>query len=147
MSRRHHLAGLGFHRGVVEGAVGRQDLAAEEDVGGGIDVVGQRQRLVDRLDAVALGVARRCDVGLLAVDVDLAGIGPVGAGQDLDQGRLAGAVMAEQADDLAGMEIDRHVVDRLDAAEGDGDVAHLDERALAVAVAVMTLLPHLTRRR
>ena len=38
-----------------------QQLAAEEEVGGGVDIVGQRQRLVDRLDAVALGVARVVD--------------------------------------------------------------------------------------
>ena len=30
-----------------------RELAAEEHVAGGVDVVGQRQRLVDRLDAVA----------------------------------------------------------------------------------------------
>ena len=52
----------------------------------------------------------------------------VGAGQDLDQRRLAGAIVAEQADHLAGIEIDRGVVDRLDAAEGDRDVLHLDQR-------------------
>ena len=48
-----------------------QQLAAEEQVGGGVDIVGQRQRLVDRLDAIVLGVARIVDRGFLAVDEDL----------------------------------------------------------------------------
>ena len=61
-----------------------------------------------------------------------AGIALVGAGQDLDQRRLAGAVVAEQRHDLAGIEIDRGVVDGADAAEGDRDVVHLDQRRSGV---------------
>ena len=125
----HHLAGLGLHGRIVERAPGRQQFAPEEDVGGGIDIVGERERLVDRLDAIALGIARASDRDRLAIDPDLAGIGPVSAGQDLDQRRLAGAVVPEQPDDLAGMEIDADRIDGLDAAEGDRDVAHLDEGA------------------
>ena len=85
---------------------GVTSLAAEEEVLRGVQVVGERQRLVDRLDVVAPGVAGRADLGLLAVDQDLAGVGMVGAGEHLDQRRLAGAVVAEQADDLAGEEVD-----------------------------------------
>ena len=44
------------------------------------------------------------------------------------QRRLAGAVAADEADDLAGVEVDDDVVDGMDAAERDADVAHLDER-------------------
>ena len=65
---------------------------------------------------------------MLAVDKDLARIRLVGAGEDLDQRRFSCAVMAEQADHLAGTQIDGDAVHGLDAAEGDGDVAHLDER-------------------
>ena len=50
----HHLAGRRLHRRVVERARTRVvQLAPEEHVAGGVDVVGQRERLVDRLDAVA----------------------------------------------------------------------------------------------
>ncbi len=45
---------------------------------------------------------------------------------------IAGAVMAEQPDDLARHQVDAGAVDSLDAAEGDRDVAHLDQR-LALA--------------
>ena len=42
----------------------------------------------------------------LAVDEDLARVGRVGAGQRVDQRRLAGAVAADEADDLAGVQVD-----------------------------------------
>ena len=124
----HDLAGRGLHRGVVERPEARGQLAAEEQVGRRVHVVRQRERLVDRLDPQGLRVARVVDRDLLAVDEDLAGIGDVGTGQDPHQGRLAGAVAADQADDLAGVEVHVHPVHGMDAAERDADVAHLDER-------------------
>ena len=36
--------------------------------------------------------------------------------------------MADKRHDFAGMEIDRHPVDRVNAAEGERNVTHLDER-------------------
>ena len=54
----HHLARLGLHGDVVERPPARAELAAEKQIGGGVDIVGQRQRLIDRLDAIVLGVAR-----------------------------------------------------------------------------------------
>ena len=68
-------------------------------------------------------------VDLLAVDEDLARVRLVRAGEGLDQGGLAGPVAADEADDLARVEVDGDAVDRVHAAEGDADVAHLDERA------------------
>jgi hypothetical protein len=59
------------------------------------------------------------DRRLAAVDEDLAAVALVGAREHLHQRRLAGAVVAEHADHLAGVEVDRDVVDGLDAAEGD----------------------------
>ncbi len=50
----------------------------------------------------ALGIARVVDVDLLAFDEDVAMVALVGAGQDLDQRRLAGAVVAQQAHHFAG---------------------------------------------
>ena len=65
-----------------------------------------------------------------AVDEDLAGVGGVRARQRVHQRRLAGAVAADEADDLAGVEVDADAVDGVDAAEGHADVAQLDERRL-----------------
>jgi hypothetical protein len=81
----HHLARLGFHGRIVERAPPGHHFPAEEKVGGGVDIVGQGKRLVDRLDAILLGVARIGDRHRLAIDQDLAGIALVGAGEDLDQ--------------------------------------------------------------
>ena len=93
---REHLARLGVHAQVVERAPRRQQLAAEEQVGHRVQVVGQRQRLVDGLDAQRLRIGRRADVHLLAADQDLAAVDRVRARQHLHQRGLAGAVVAEQ---------------------------------------------------
>ena len=63
----------------------------------------------------------------------------VGAGQNLDQAGLACAIVAEQAHDLAGIKIDRGVVDRLEAAEGERDVLHLDEGGSGLSVHGLSL--------
>ena len=109
------------------GLFGGAQLAAEIEVGGGIDVIGDGERLVDRFDAILLGVARVVDIGEIAADQDVAVVALVGAGEDLDQGRLAGTVMAEQGHDFAREEVDGGVIDGVNAAEGDGNVAHFHE--------------------
>src|ERR671931_259288 len=48
--------------------------------------------------------------------------------QHIEAGRLAGAVRADQREELALGEREAHVVDRLHAAEGLAQVAHLEER-------------------
>ena len=50
----HDLAGLGLHARVVERAQAGRLLPAEEHVPGRVDVVGEREGLVDRLDVEAL---------------------------------------------------------------------------------------------
>ena len=52
--------------------------------------------LVDGGDAVAPGVLRAVKLDRLAADHDPSGVRTVDPGQDLDGGRLAGAVLAEQ---------------------------------------------------
>ena len=61
----------------------------------------EQQLLIDRRDAGALGVLGRAEARRAAVDQDLAAVGLIDAGHDLDQRRLAGAVLAEQRMDLA----------------------------------------------
>ena len=106
-----------------------QQLAPEEHVAGGVDVVGQRELLVDRLDPVLPG--RRAGCGSVTGSPLMRispGVGRVGARQRVHQRRLAGAVAADEGDDLTGVEVDADAVDGVDAAEGHADVAHLDER-------------------
>ena len=47
-----------------------------------------------------------------AGDLDLALVGVVEAGEDVHQGRLAGAVLAEERVDLARRDLERHAVVR-----------------------------------
>ncbi len=98
---------------------------------GRVDVVGQGERLVDGLDVVRLRIARVADRHGLAVDEDLAGVGRMGSRQHAHQRRLAGTVAADEADDLARVQVDGHLAHGVDATECDVDVAHLDERRCA----------------
>ena len=50
------------------------------------------------------------------------------AGEDLDQRRLAGAVVADQRDDLAGMDVEIDVGQRRDGAEILGDAAQAEDQ-------------------
>jgi len=57
-----------------------------------------------------------------AAEVDLAGVGPLVAGHDVEQGGLAGPVRPDQAGDRAFRHGQRAAVERLHAAEGLGDL-------------------------
>ena len=50
------------------------------------------------------------------------------AGYDLDQRRFAGAVLAEQGVNLAGIKRERDVIERLRGVETLGDAANFQER-------------------
>ena len=73
---------------------------------------GDRQRVGRRIDGAA-------------VEADLAGIGGVDAGEDLDQRRLAGAVLAEQRMHLAAPDVEVDVVERQRAGEALGQAADM----------------------
>ena len=70
---------------------------------------------------------------LLAVALDVEAVdGGVAAGrdeeaaEDADERRLAGAVRAEEAEDLAARDLQRDAVERADGAEVLGDVLNVD---------------------
>src|SRR5207244_408985 len=63
-----------------------------------------------------------------AVDPDRAAIGGERAREDLDQGGLAGAVVADQAVHLARVDLEVCPVERSYRAVGLDEVAHLDQR-------------------
>ena len=72
-------------------------LAPQEHVVVDAEVADQREVLVDRLDAVGARFARRGETHLFAFVDDRAGVGLMKSGEDLDQGGLARAVVANQA--------------------------------------------------
>ena len=80
------------------------------------------------LDPDGAALVRAAEVGPLAGNEDLAGIALIRPGQDLHERRLAGRVVADQPEDLAGIEHEIDVDQRLDRAERLGDLTHLDDR-------------------
>ena len=103
-------------------------LAAQEEIARHAHQRHQRQILVDRGDAAcrACPAASRSAIGL-AVDQNFALVGHVHAGQNLDQRRFAGAIVAKQAMDFAGPDVEGHVLERDDRAEILADRLELDE--------------------
>ncbi len=100
-------------------------LVADRQVLGDGQVPEQREVLIDHLHPEPDRVARRHAGDLGAVDQDGAAIDRVDPGNHLDQRRLARAVLAGEAVDLAGCDAERHAVQRLHAGEMLGDVAQL----------------------
>ena len=88
--------------------------------------------LVYHADAEVEGVLGRANDDLAPVDVDLALVGVVDAGEHIHERGLAAAVLAEQGQDLALVDVEPHPVVGLDRAEGLGDVAHLHSCYFAV---------------
>ena len=101
-----HLEGFGFHPVFVKRAHEpgqiRADFPAKEQVCNHVEVLAQGQILIDGRNAEIAGIVRRIDRDARAFEEELAFIHAVGAGHDLGQGRLAGAVVANQGDDLSG---------------------------------------------
>jgi hypothetical protein len=103
-------------------------LVGEKDVVGDGEAVDQIELLVDRRDAGlhrGLRVRERC--GLAQPD-DLATVGTVRARQDLDEGGLPGAVLAEQAVHLARGDLELDAVERAHARERLHDVSKSEDR-------------------
>ena len=106
----------------------RAALDAEHDVLQHRERLDQHEVLVHHADA---GRDRRVggvDGGLLAVDADRAGIGLVEAVEDRHQGRLAGAVLADDAVDRALGDGEVDVLVGVDRAEALVDADQLDRR-------------------
>src|SRR5206468_1700079 len=102
-------------------------LAAEEDVFGGAEVRDQVEFLVDDVDAEVHRPLGGIDHDGLAVENNLAAVRLLGAGQDLHERRLAGAVLADEGVDLAGTHLEADAVERDDTRVALADPAHLEE--------------------
>ena len=109
----------------VEQAQGAGGLHAEHDVLGDREHRNQHEVLVDHPDPGVDRVLRRVDRHRLAVDADLPVIRLHQPVQDVHQRGLAGPVLAEQAADLAGSDLEVDVVVGHEAAEALRDPAQL----------------------
>ena len=116
------------HAAPVDQLAAGADFRAEGDVLGDRQVGKEREVLKDDLDA-ARHRAARIEMGeAVPVDDEPAGGGALHPGENLDQGRLAAAVLAGQADDLARLDGEAHLAQRLDAGIRLGNAVELDER-------------------
>src|SRR5713226_774714 len=92
-------------------------LAAQEHVLRGGEIVGKREILVDDFDALGARLDGLMEMADLAVDENF----PVRwwkiPGNQLDQGGLAGTIVAHQPHDLAGLDRPADVVYRVDSAK------------------------------
>ena len=112
----------------LSGPIALMQLAAEEDVLGRAEIVAQGQVLVDDLDALAAGISRLLKMLDLVAQADLALRRQEIAGDNLDQRRLAGAVVAHEAQDLAGLDRQVDASQRLDRAKVLSDAPQFQQR-------------------
>ena len=112
---------------------GNQVFLTEEQVGYNVEVVAEREVLVDGCDAERGGVAGSGDLDLLALEEHAPFVGQLDAGDRLDQGGLAGAVVADDRHDLTCVQVEVDVLERLNLAEALADALGLQKRRIAVA--------------
>ena len=107
---------------------------AEHEVLRDAEPLDEAEVLVHHPDPGVDRLARRREVDLLAVERDRPRVRAVEAGEDVREGRLPGAVLAEQRVHLArgGLEVDAVVRD--DAGEALRDAAHRDGGRRRVAI-------------
>src|SRR5947209_3586482 len=91
----------------------------------------RRRDLEGAADAEPPNVARLLADDVFAVEQDFTGVGAELAVDDVEAGRFAGTVRAEQRKQLAAREIERHVVYRAHAAETPRQAANLQQRVHA----------------
>ena len=120
-------------RGAALGEAEARLLVAEVDVLGDAEALDEVELLVDRRDPEVHRGLRVGEAHLLALPGDGALVGLVDPGEDLDEGRLAGAVLAEEAVHLAGADVEVHPAECDHSRETLHDVGHAQEGRGAVA--------------
>ncbi len=106
----------------------RAFLGAEDDILEYGEVLDQLEVLEDHADAGGDGGLAVGDLGLASLDEDLARVGLVEAVEDRHEGRLARAVLADDAVDRARHDADGNVLVGLDRAEGLGNAFQFNGR-------------------
>ena len=130
------------------------DVAAGTGVGADPDIVEhreigkQRDVLEGAADADFGDLVRRAGQDALALEQDIALAGLIEPGEAIEERGLAGAVRSDQAEDLALVHVERHAVQRDDAAEHDADVANRKQGSNRTGLSLRELcLHHIVRPR
>ena len=105
-------------------------LLAQEQVRDNVEVVAEREVLVNGRDSEPGRIGGTRDRHGLPLEAETALVGRMDAGDHLDQRRLAGAVVADEGDDLAGTNLEVDVLQRLDRAEALADALQREQRAV-----------------
>lgn len=108
--------------GIAVGSGSSRAPSSEVEVVEDGQVAHECRGLVDDGDPELRRLSRGVGGDVLAVDQHPTACGSNGAGRHVHERRLSGAVMSEQADDLAGGEGQVDAVERAGDAEIDGDV-------------------------
>ena len=103
-------------------------VIAEDDVLSHGERLDETKVLVHHADPRVERVTRRVEANLLAVELDLALVLPVEAGEDVREGGLARSVLAEQRVHLPFGRLEADVVVRDDAGEALRDPDHAHRR-------------------
>ena len=103
-------------------------FASEQDVAGDVEIVEQVELLVDERDPQRRRAGDAAHDDRRAVDQHLAGVGLLDPADDLHQGGLAGAVLAEQRHDFSRVHVEAYATERLHAGKPLVDRAELEER-------------------
>ena len=120
--------GLLAHGTAVDAPAGAERLAADEDVLDDGEVGEERRLLVDHGDPGVAGICGPVHRDLDPVDEQPPAVRRVHGGEDLHERRLAGTVLADEGVRLAGVEVDRDVLERMDRSERLRDVLEREDR-------------------
>jgi hypothetical protein len=105
-------------------------LPPEEDVRGDVEVGAEGEVLVDHLDPGGARIEGASEGDRSIGEGDRPAGRPVDAGEDLDERRLTGPVVADEADRLGGADLQTNVTKRLDRSEALRDVSHLEKHGI-----------------
>jgi len=116
------------HSAAIDGAGDLSaGFAAQKDVLREVQVRDERELLKDDRDAETTRVSGGTQPRGLSVDEDLTCVGMMRAAQDAHQRRLARSVLTEQHVHGAGVDHQRHILERADPRKRFGDSAHLEK--------------------
>ena len=120
------LRRLPFHVALVESAESGL-LASQEHVLNDVEVVAQRQVLIDDLDAERRRLARVIEMYNFAVELHDTRVVGLHTGKALDQGRFASSVVADQRRDFARERLQADTFEHAHRSEALLDVTQFDD--------------------
>src|SRR6185312_18480 len=117
---------------IVDEARARAAMAADQDVAAYRHGAKQREILERTADAERRDRMLWHADDRLSLEADVARLHGIEAGQAVEQGRLAGAVGADQPANLALRDVETDLIERNDTAETDGDAIDFQKRGHGV---------------